>query len=189
MFYRPKRLVLLTIIIFILPALACKLTGFGALPPTPTPVSTAEMQAMETQLYSAAATAVSGGKVHLEFTEGQLTAAANNELQKQGETRIQDIQIGLQGGLINVSGLVNQNGLQLPLSLSMKINVDSEGKPHTQVVSGQIGVFAIPESMLSQITAQFDQMLTSQLQAQGRQLFIESLTIDNGKISIVAQMK
>jgi len=36
------------------------------------------------------------------------------------------------------------------------------------------------------MTAQFDQLLASQLQAYGNDLFIESLTIDNGKIHIVA---
>ena len=71
---------------------------------------------METQLYSAAATAVQGGKVHLEFTEGQLTAAANTELQKQGETRIKDVQIGLDAGLLNLSGTVNQDGFEMPLT-------------------------------------------------------------------------
>ncbi len=50
----------------------------------------------------------------------------------------------------------------------MKINVDSQGKPHTQIISGTVGPFAIPDSMLEQITAQFDQMLASQLQADGR---------------------
>ena len=71
----------------------------------------------------------------------------------------------------------------------MKIIVDEQGKPHAQVTSGKVGMFAIPDDMLKQITDQVDQMITSQLQANGANLFIESLTIDNGKIDVVAQMK
>lgn len=189
MFIRRKRVIILTVIAFVLPALACSLFRPGALPPTPTPVSTAEMQAMETEVHSAAGTAAAGGEVHLEFTEGQLTAAANNELQAQGETRIKDVQIGLNSGQVELSGLVNQNGIELPLTILMKITINDQGQPHSQVVSGKVGMFAIPDNMLKQITDQVDQMITSQLQANGGNLFVESLTIENGKMNITARMK
>ncbi len=189
MFNRRKRVIFMTVIALILSTLACSLVSPTAPPPTPTPISTAEYRAMETEVQSAAATAAAGGKVHLVFTEGQLTAAANTELQKQGETRIKNLQIGLDAGLLNLSGLVNQSGLDLPLTISMKITVDDQGKPHTQVVSGKVGMFGLPDNMLKQITDQVDQMITSQLQANGGNVFIESLTIDKGKIDIVAQAK
>ena len=189
MFNRRKRVIFLTVIAIALAVLACSLARPAALTPTATPVSTVDVPALETQVNSAASTAVAGGKVHLEFTEAQLTAAANTEIQKSGETRIKDIQIGLQGGLLTVSGQVNQSGFDMPMEIVMKITIDSQGKPHTQIISGTVGPFAIPDSMLEQITAQFDQMLASQLQADGKNLFIESLTIDNGKINVVAQMK
>ena len=189
MFDRQKRVIFLTVIAITLSVLACSLARPAALTPTATPVSTVDVHARETQVNSAAATAVSGEKVTLEFTEAQLTAAANTEIQKSGETRINDIQIGLQGGLLTVSGQVNQSGFDMPMEIVMKITIDSQGKPHTQIISGTVGPFAIPDSMLEQITAQFDQMLASQLQADGKNLFIESLTIDNGKINVVAQMK
>ena len=189
MFNRRKRVIILTVIALILSALACSLVNPTAAPPTPTPISTEELLALETEVHSAAATAAAGGKVHLEFTEAQLTAAANSELQKQGETRIKEVQIGLQDGLLHLAGQVNQNGFEMPLAIAMKIIVDSQGKPHTQIVTGTIGPFAIPDSMLEQITTQFDQVLDSQLQSNGGDVFIESLTIENGKINIVAQMK
>lgn len=189
MFSRRNTVIFLTGFALILSALACSLVSPTAAPPTPTPISTAEYGAMETQVQSAAGTAVAGGKVHLEFTEGQLTAAANTELQKQGEERIKNVQVGLNAGLMNLSGTVNQNGIEMPLTISMKIIVDEQGKPHAQVISGKVGMFAIPDSMLKQITDQVDQMITSQLQANGANLFVESLTIDGGKIDIVAQMK
>jgi hypothetical protein len=189
MFNRRKRVIILTVIALILSTLACSLISPAAAPPTPTPISTEEMRALETELYSAAATAAQGGKVHLEFTEGQLTAAANTELEKQGETRIKDVQIGLNAGVLTLSGLVNQNGFEMPLTIAMRINVDDQGKPHTQILSGKVGMFAIPDDMLNQITGQVDQMITSQLQANGGNLFVESLSIENGKINVVAQMK
>jgi hypothetical protein len=189
MFTRRKQVIFLTVFALVLSSLACSLVSPAAAPPTPTPISTADYQAMETQVRSAAATAAAGGKVHLEFTEGQLTAAANEELQKSGETRIKSVQIGLNAGLLTLSGTVNQDGFEMPLTISMKITVDQQGKPHAQIVSGKVGMFDIPDSMLRQITDQVDQMIASQLQANGSNLYVESLTIDNGKIDVVAQMK
>jgi hypothetical protein len=190
MFNRQKRVIILTLIAIALPALACSLfSPKTPPPPTPTPISTAEFKSMETQIQSAVGTAAVGGKIQLEFTEGQLSAAANTELQKTGETRVKNLQIGLQGGLLTLTGLVNESGFELPLTIAMKITVDQLGKPHAQVVSGKVGMFAIPDNLLSQITSQVDQMIADKLQAQGGDVTIESLTIENGKINIVAQAK
>jgi uncharacterized protein YpmS len=186
MFYRQKPVVILTVIVLIITTIACNLLIPKAPKPTPTPISTAEIQALQTEVYSAVATVAQGGKIDLEFTEAQLTATANAELQQQNETRISNLQIGLQSGLVKVTGQVNQAGFELPLAIDMSITVDSQGKPHTQVVSGRVSGFSIPESTLAQMTTEFDQMLASQLQAYGDNLVIESLTIADGKIHIVA---
>ena len=188
MFNRRKRVIFLTGFALILSSLACSLVSPTPPPPTPTPISTAEYQAMQTEVISAAATAAAGGKVHLEVHRRTLTAAANTELQQSGETRIKNLQVGLEPGLLKLSGSVNQNNIEMPLTIVMKITIDNQGKPHSQVVSGKVGMFAIPDDMLKQITDQVDQMITSQLQVDGGNVFIESLTIDTGKIDIVAQV-
>lgn len=156
--------------------------------PTPEPIATEDLTPVETQVGAAIRTAVSGGRVTLELTEAQLTSAANQELQNQGESQVSDIQIRLDDGVMEVSGQVEQNGLNLPLTISVKIDVDAAGKPHTEIVSGQLGPFSLPQNMLEQITAQFDTMIQSQLNANASSLFIESISIDNGLITIVAQI-
>ncbi len=186
MFSRQKPVIILTVIVLISTTIACNLLIHTAPKPTPTPISTAEIQSLQTEVFSAVATAAQGGKIDLEFTEAQLTATANAELQQQNEYRISNLQIGLQSGLVKVTGQVNQDGWELPLAIDMSVTVDNQGKPHTQVVSGKVGIFSIPANNLAQMTTQFDQMLASQLQAYGNNLVIESLTIADGKIHIVA---
>jgi len=175
--------------ILIFSSLACNLATGISSEKTAIPVPTEDPAALETQVSGAISTAVSGGRITLELTEGQLTAAANEELQTSGEDRIQDLQVQLDDGVMVISGEANQNGMNLPLSISVKINVDSQGKPHTQIVSGKLGPFSLPETMLAQITTQFDQMLQSQLSANAESLFVESISIDNGVITIVAQIQ
>jgi uncharacterized protein YpmS len=184
-----KFFVVLVISVLLFSSLGCILAGRTAQIATPTPVATEDLTPLETQVESAVKTAVSGGRVTLEFTEGQLTSAANQELASQGESRIRDLQIRLDDGLMNISGQVEQNGLDLPLTISLKINVDSQGRPHTQIVSGKVGPFSLPQNMLDQITTQIDTMLQSQLDSSAQALFVESIGIDNGVITVVAQLK
>lgn len=184
-----KLFLLLAISALWLSGLGCALTGATAISEKPTPPATADLKAAETQVKSAVQTAASGGRVTLEFSEGQLTSAANQELQKQGENRLRDLQIRLDDGLMYISGQVNQNGFDVPLSLSVRISVDSRGQPKTEIVSGKAGPFSLPQNILDEITAQFDAVLQSQLEASSRSLVVEHIAIDNGMISVTAQLQ
>ncbi len=174
--------------ILILSSLACNLATSASSVETAIPISTDDPAALETQVSGAISTAISGGRITLELTEGQLTAAANEELQASEENRIRDLQVSLDDGVMVITGEVNQSGMDLPLTVSVKIDVDPQGKPHTQIVSGKLGPFSLPENILAQITTQFDQMIQAQLSANAESLFIESIGIDNGKITIVAHI-
>lgn len=184
-----KWFALAAISILILSSLACNLPTAAGMAESAISSPTEDPQLLETQLNTALSTALSGGRVTLELTEGQLTAAANEELLQSGENRIKDLQIRLDDGLMTISGQVNQNGFDLPLNIAVRIRVDPQGKPHTEIVSGKLGPLSLPDNMLAQITAQFDQMLQTQLSANADNLFVESIGIENGKMTIVAQIQ
>jgi len=189
MLTKRKWYALVSVSILILSSLACNLPTGASSVETAIPVPPEDPAAVETQISGAISTAISGGRITLELTEGQLAAAANDELLASGEDRIQNLQIRLDDGLMAISGEVNQNGMTLPLTVSVKIDVDSQGKPHTQIISGKLGPFSLPENILAQITTQFDQMLQNQLSATAQTLFVESIGIDNGKITIIAEIR
>jgi hypothetical protein len=184
-----KLFVLLTLTALLASSLGCAFLSGNAATETPTPAVTEDPHAVETQVSAAIGTAESGGRITLEFTEGQLTAAANEEIQNQGETRISDLLIHLDDGVMTISGRANQNGLELPLTIALKITADSLGKPHTEIVSGKLGPFSLPDNLLTQITTQLDEVLQSELDANAQDLFVESIGIDNGMITVVAQMR
>jgi len=186
-----RKRIILTILFLIMASLACSLSRATPAPaPTLIPtISTQEALALETQVSSAVETAEGGGEVNLEFTQAQLTTLANQALQEQGETRVRDLQVGLDDGLIILTGQASQNGLDLPLSLSIRVNVDAEGQPEAEITQGKVGPFALPESLLEQFTSQFDALLNQQLSAAGGNLFVENILIDDGKILITAHYK
>jgi uncharacterized protein YpmS len=181
-------LLVLTIVTLVFASLACNLPlrGFRQPTATPIPVTGSSVEEIATQVASAAATAASGGPIVLEFTEEQLTSAATLELQSQGETGVRDIQVHLRDGVIRITGTANQSGFDLPLSIALRVSADAQGQPHTEVMEATIGPLSLPQSMMDQFTASFDQLLAARFAQEAGNVVIDSITIADGKMTIVA---
>lgn len=175
------------ILTLILSALACNLpTGGSKTAPTEIPVSTEAVVQMATQVVAAATQAATGGPIVLEFTEQQLTSAAALELQNQNDYQVQNIQVRLRDGLMTITGDVEQSGFNLPLQIVMRVNPDSRGVPQADVVEASVGPLPIPESMTAQIESSFNQMIQAELSGSGKNIFVDSITIADGKMTILA---
>lgn len=166
--------------------LACNLPLRSEPKPTPIPVTGASVEELATEVASAGATAAAGGPIMLEFTEEQLTSAAALELQSQGDTGVRDVQVYLRDGVIRITGTANQSGFDLPLSIALSVTIDPQGLPHSQVLEAKIGPLSLPQSVIDQFTAGFDQMLAARLAQEAGGFTIESITIADGKMTIVA---
>ena len=184
-------LLVLTALTLLVAGLACNLPVRGQSAPTetPIPVSGAAVEDLSTQVASAAATAASGGPIVLEFTEEQLTSAAALELATAGETGVRDVQVYLQDGVIRITGTVNQSGLDLPLSMTLSVTVDALGLPHSEVMEATIGPFSLPQSIIDQFTVNFDQLLTARFAEEAGAVAIDSISIADGIMTIVAYQR
>jgi len=184
-----KNTVLLVLAILALAgaAIACNLPGGRSEPtPTPIPVSTQAVEEMATQVVAAATQAATGGPITLVFTEQQLTSAAVLELQNQNEYDVRNIQVGLRGGLIHITGEVSQSGFDLPLSVSMRVTPNAQGKPEAEVVEATVGPLPLPDALTSELEQQFNDTMNAELNANGRDIIVDSITITDGKMTIQA---
>jgi len=184
-------LLLLTIVTLLAAGLACNLPmrNPSDVTATPIPVSEAAVGELSTQVASAAATAASGGPIVLEFTEEQLTSAAVLELQSAGEMGVRDVQVYLRDGVIRITGTVNQSGFDLPLSIALLVTVDAQGLPHSQVMEAKVGPLSLPQTIVDQFTSGFDQLLAARFTQEAGAVAIESITIADGKMTIVAYQR
>jgi len=176
----------------LLATLACNLANlarFGSTEPSPVPVTSQSVDQLVNNIEDAMATASAGGTVTLVLTEEQLTSLAALEMQNSGSTEIENLQIRLRDGLVKITGQVNESGLSLRTAIDVKINIDEEGKPYSQVVSAKVGPFPIPEDMLNQLTAQLDKYLLDQISTSGKQLVVEQISIDDGKMTVVGKLQ
>lgn len=186
--YRFRVLLILSLLLAAM--LACNLPSSSSEPsPTAIPVSTQAVADLATQVVQAASTAQAGGPIVLEMTEAQLTSAAAMELQAQGEESIQNIQVRLRNGQMIVEGTTKQGGFDLPVSIALQPTVDAQGVPKSQVVEASVGPFNLPDSVVNEISARFDQLLTEQLGATSQAIAVDSITIADGKMTVLAHQR
>ena len=172
--------------------LACNLVNlarFGKANPTPVPVSSEAVEQLVDNIEDAVATASAGGTVTLVMTEEQLSSLAAFEMQKSSNAEIQNLQIRLRDGLVKITGQVNESGLSLRAAIDVKITLDAQGKPHSEVVSAKVGPFSIPETMLNELTSELDHYLLDQINSYGKQLVVEQITIADGRLTMVGTLK
>ncbi len=187
---RSKLFLLMVFTALLASSLACKLAKGVARPTaTPVPVSTQAVQQLSTQVAQAAATAVSGGPLVLELTEEQLTSAAALEMQKQGDMGVSNVQVTLRDNVMKISGDMEQSGLNLPVTIAIQITTSGDGKLQSQVAEATVGPVALPKDLTEQISVQLNQMLLSQVDVHGENYFIDSVTIANGKLTLVAHKR
>ncbi len=190
MFAQRKFHFLLILFAFLAALLACNLPGRSATPaPTPIPITTQAVEELATQVVQAASTAQSGGPITLEVTEAQLTSAAALEMQNQTQEQIKDIQVRLRDGRMVLSGVTTQSGIDLPVTIAVVITVDAQGVPHSQVVEASAGPVPLPQSVVNEISARFDQLFMQQLGATSQAVAVDRITIADGKMTVVAHKR
>lgn len=187
--------IFLPILFLALSAMACRMGGLldAKVPVTPTaamiPVTTEAVEAAATQVAGAVATAQAGGPIVLEITDAQATSAAALALQEYGENRISNLQIRFLQGQMQVSGDVSEQGFNLPLLVTVSIQLDAQGRPRSQVVDASIGPLPVPQAMLDQLTTQLDAMVLAQFSGDADRIKLESLSLQPGKMTIVARLQ
>ena len=185
-----RMFILLVLVTFVLTNLSCNfvkvMTKSASPTETPIAVSTESVESLATEVNSVISKAQAGDPIVLEVTEEQLTSAATNELQASGENRVHNLQIRLRDGKMIITGNVDQGGLTLPLSVSLTFTIDAQGQPRSQVVEASVGPFSLPESYLTDITSQLDQALMDQLNANAVNLVVDSITIADGRMTVLA---
>jgi uncharacterized protein YpmS len=189
-----KLMIILAMVAIVLTSLACKLAqqvaGSTLVPKTtPLPVTTQAAGQLVTQVAGAAATMSAGGSMTLELTEQQLTSAAQLALKQQSDMPVQDLQILLRNGQLKVTGTEGESGFNMPIEIVLEITADANGRIHTKVVSADVGFFSLPQSMVDQMGAQVESMLLSQFNTTADALFVESIVIADGKMTITAHKR
>jgi uncharacterized protein YpmS len=172
-------------VVMILTSLACSLPQAIFRPdPTPLPVSAEAVTEMKDNLDEAAKALQETGEVNFQITEVQITSYLVNELNTQENPFIDNPQILLRNGEIQLTADYQQGELAVPLKAALSIEADGSGKLMYELTSASIGPLALPEALVGQMLGQFQQMFDNNISSQLDQVYIESVLIEDGTMTI-----
>lgn len=175
------------IIVLLLASLACNLPGrsSGTATPLPTiPVSTEAVQSFEDTINAAKEAFENNQTVEITVNESQLTSMAALELESDPNIPLSDPQIYLRDGQVLLLASLTQNQIAIPFEIVLELSTDGQGNPKYKIVRGQVGPLPVPENIMNRLTDRLDQIIANRTTIDNQQVFIESITIGDGDLTV-----
>ena len=187
-----ERFKILPLIIFLLmlSSLACSLNFLGAATPESViPVTTEAVESLEETAQSAFQEAQNSGEVNLEINEAQLTSIFAFELEERVGDIINNLQIFLRDGQIQMTGDLNNEGISATVKAIVDVSVDPVGRPTLNVISANLGPFPVPGDLVSEVEMTINKAFQEQIKSMTPEMHVERIIIDNGKMTITGRKK
>jgi len=176
--------------IFSLAILACTINIGGPLfPDQRIPVSTEAVGNLQTALQTAVADGEVSGQVTLVISETQLTSFLAIKLQTQTQPIFTDPQVYLQDGHVRIYGIAQQGYLQANIEIVLTAGVDEQGQLKIELTSADFGPLPLPASLKDAATATIQEALTGAIGPAALGFRLESITIADGKMTIIGRTK
>jgi uncharacterized protein YpmS len=180
-----NRYLLLLLGLITFASLACSLPqAILKAEPTSLPISSEAITEMQDNIGDAAKAFEETGQVNLQITEVQITSYLVNELSKQENPFVQNPQILLREGEIQMTADYQQGELVLPLKAAISVKADGAGNLAYELTSASIGPLALPQALIDTMLGQFQQMFDNNLSSQLDRVFIETISIADGTMTI-----
>lgn len=194
-----KYLLFTSLITLILAALACQ-AGSNPLPTNLPQIPTALpslptldpnlSDKFEEEWQKAIADAIATGNFSVTITEGQITDFINRKNAENPEaTPLSDIQVFLRDGQIQIISNADTDAGSATLQITATLSVTAEGTIQFNIVSAKLGIFPVPESLLSSISQTVNDTLNGQDAAGAENLQIQSIEIAEGYMTISGTLK
>jgi len=175
------------ILILFLSSLACNLPGREPATETPLPtipVSTEAVASLQDTLTAAKDAFENNQTVEITVNESQLTSLVAIELESDPEIPLTDPQIYLRDGQVTLIASLTQNQIAVPVEIVLVLSADGQGNPEYKVVKGQVGPLPVPENLMNRLTSRLDESLASWTRVDNRQVFVESIAVGDGNLTL-----
>lgn len=176
--------------VILLTMLACTIfTGGPDIPDQPIPVSTEAVDSLQQQIEQAVTAGAESGVITLFVTETQLTSYLAFKMQADENALFTDPQVYLRDGQMRIYGKSKQGLLTANVGIILSVGVDELGQPSLQLVSADFGPFPLPAGLNSAITALIEEAYTGSLGPVATGMRIKSITIADGVMAVVGQVR
>ena len=176
--------------VLILISLACTVNIGGPTPPAPPPtIDPTALDSLKAAWTAAIAAApVNGGHVTVSITEPQLAALIASKLADDPDAFFQQPQVLLRDNQIQIFGVARQSNIEAHVRMVVTVTVDDEGVPQFQMASADFGPWPVPEGLLDGLSEMLNEALTGKIVPSATGFRLESITIENGQMTIQGTM-
>jgi hypothetical protein len=177
-------------VVLLLVIFACTLNFGGPSYPTLSiPVSTEAMGELQSSVATAVAEGVVSGEVTLTFTEPQLTSYLAYKLQAQSKPFITNPQVYLRNGELQIYGTARKGYFEATALIVLSAGVDDLGQLKIELTSANFGPLPVPNGLKEIISAMIKEVYTGALGPVASGFKLNSVTITDGEMTVVGQMK
>lgn len=190
--YTRKKQLTLLLVTLVLSSLSCNIlnrVSNAPSEPTPIPVSIESANSLREEITSAAESLSAGERVTIVIDEAEITSLIAMELAKQSEPILYEPQVYLRDGEVQLNGKVLQSGFMVPAQMNLTMSTDVHGKPEINILSANVGPLELPDSMLVEFEGQIDTVFIRNIQPSINDVYVESIIIADGLMTIIGQTR
>jgi hypothetical protein len=181
---------LIPLLTILLTMLACTIfTGGPDFPDPPIPVSTEAVQSLSDQIHVAVTAGADSGVVTLFITETQMSSFLAYKLAGDDNAMFTDPQVYLRDGQMRIYGKSKQGVFTANVGIVLSVGTNEAGDPKLELVSADFGPFPLPDQLNEVLTALIEEAYTGSLGPVATGMRIKSITIADGVMAIVGQVR
>ncbi len=185
-----KQRYLLVILVMLLANLACQIDIGGPDRPGEAILKDPAQATEVAQIWSQAITeSLSAGQVVVIFNEIQITGFFANRLNTESSPLLQEPQIYLRDGQIQVYGIFERGILKSSVLMRVEPTIDIDGQLSLQVIEASVGPIPAPQLLMETISALVTEALTGSIGSLATGIKLSSLAIADGEMSIVGEIR
>ncbi len=176
--------------VLVLSILACVMNVGGPAYPTPAiPVSTQAVGEMQDAIGTAAAQGALSGQATIVLTEPEVTSYLAYKLQQETEPVLTNPQVYLRDGQIDVYGTATRGYFLATIKIVITAGVDEQGQLKVVLTSADFGPLPVPTGLKDAITSGIQEAYTGAIGPVATGFRLESITIADGTMTVVGQIK
>lgn len=174
----------------IVAGLACRINLGGPTPPSdPIQFSTLEALQLEDAWRSAIEASPLDGRVILVVTERELTAFLAARMADAEDPLLQQPQVRLTSGEIQIFGVATAGPLEASALLSIQPQVDADGALAFNITTAEVGPLPLPDTLKQGLADLLTEAFTGKLGSVATGIRITSLAIADGEAAIVGELR
>lgn len=129
------------------------------------------------------------GQFSLTVSESELTSFLSAQLASDPSSILEDPQVTLRDGLIQLDGVAEQRFVRAGLQLTIEPEIKDDGGLTFHVLDADFGSVPLPDSVKNSISSLVSEALAGSLGSYATGVRIQSVTIEDGEMTLRGQLR